>query len=91
MDHDVIPFIPANFVSFVGLVFTFGILGIVIHLVLFYQARCWQLVRDLAGQMLWDEKIRGPCIGMLRFTRDFLFGQPTTQGDEELPSGWQNE
>ena len=57
MKDNVIPFIPASFGSFVGLVFAFGILGIVMA---------------LAGRMRWDRKIRGPHLEMLRFCREFF-------------------
>jgi hypothetical protein len=87
MDQDVISFIPANFGSFLGLVFTFGVLGIAIHFVFLHQARCWHLVKDMAGHSPLNEKIRGLCITTLRFTRDFLFGQPTIQSDVEQHSG----
>ena len=64
MSKDVIPFVPASFGSFVGLVFTFGILG---------------TVMALAGQMHWDRKIRGPRLEMLRFRGDSFLDQPTRQ------------
>jgi hypothetical protein len=70
MNKDVIPFIPASFGSFVGLLFTFGVLGIVIHVVQPYQTWCWQVVMAFAGQKRWDEKIRVPHLEMLGFLGD---------------------
>jgi hypothetical protein len=89
MDKNVIPFIPASFGSFVGLVFTFSVLGIVIHIVQLYQTWCWQVVMALAGQMRWDRKIRGPRLEMLRFGRNSFLDQPTskTQRDVEDEAG----
>jgi len=90
MNKDVIPFIPASFGSFMGLVFTFGVLGIVIHIVhLYHQTWCWQVVMALAGQMRWDRKIRGPRLEMLRFRKDSFLDQPTseTQRDVEDEAG----
>jgi hypothetical protein len=78
MNKDVIPFIPANFGSFVCLILTFGVLGIVIHVVQPYRFWCWQVVMASAGQICWDRKLRGPRLKMLRFRRDsFLDQQPS--------------
>jgi len=78
MNEDVIPFIPASFRSFVGLVFAFGVLGIAIHIVQQYQTCCWQVVMALAGQKHRDGVLR---LEMLRF-----LGRWTrkTRGDVEL-------
>jgi hypothetical protein len=57
VNKDVIPFIPASFRSFVALVFTFGILGIVLHVFQLYQTWFWQVVMAFAGQKRWDVKI----------------------------------
>jgi hypothetical protein len=85
MNKDVIPFIPASFGSFVGLVFTLGGLGIVIHIVqLYYQTWFWQVVMALAGQMPWDKKIRGARRGMLRSSSDPLLNQPTTKTQRDV-------
>ena len=54
MNKDVISFIPIRFGSFVGLVFAFGVLGILIHVVLQYQNWCWQVVMTLARQRGWQ-------------------------------------
>jgi hypothetical protein len=89
MNGDVIPFIPASFGSFVGLVFTFSVLGIVIHIAQLYETWCWQVVMALAGQMRWDRKVRGPRLEMLRFRRDSFLEQSTskTQRDVENEAG----
>jgi hypothetical protein len=50
MNKDVISFIPASFGSFVGLVFVFGVLGILIHFVLQCQNWRWQGFMTLARQ-----------------------------------------
>jgi hypothetical protein len=90
MNKDVIPFIPASFGSFIGLVFIFGILGLFIHIVqLYHQTWCWQVVMALAGQIHWDRKIRGPRLEMLGFRKDPFLSQPTskTQRDVENEVG----
>jgi hypothetical protein len=69
MNHDFVSFIPANFGSFVGLVFTFSVLGIFIHVVLQYQSWCWQIAMALAGQQRWSGK-------MLRRTKQEDVEQP---------------
>jgi hypothetical protein len=85
MNKDVIPFIPASFGSFVGLVFTFGVLGIVIHIVQqYHQTWCWQVVMALAGQMPWDRKIRGPRLEVLRSSSDSSPDQPTTKPQRDV-------
>jgi len=79
MNKDVISFIPANFGSFVGLSFIFGVLGLVIHVVQLYQTCCWQVVMALVGQKRRDGKIRVPRLDsfLSRWTRK-------SQGDMEL-------
>jgi hypothetical protein len=84
MNQDVIPFIPASFGSFVGLLFIFGILGIVVHVVLLYQTWCWEVVMALAGQRRWDGKIRVPRLEILRFLGDSFLGQPTNETREDM-------
>jgi len=84
MNKDVIPFIPARFGSFVGLVFIFGILGIVIHVVQLYQTWCWQVVIAMAGQKRWDSKIRVPRLEMLRFLGNSFLGQPRNETQEDV-------
>ena len=84
MDKDVIPFIPPRFGSFVGLVFTFGVLGIVIYIVQLYQDWCWQVVMALAGQVPWDRKIRGPRLELLRSSGDSFLDQPTTKSQRDI-------
>jgi len=85
MNKDVIPFIPASFGSFVGLIFAFNVLGIVIYIVqLYYQTWCCQAVMALAGQMPWDRKIRGPRLEMLRFRKDSFLDQPTSQTQRDV-------
>jgi hypothetical protein len=79
MNKDVIPFIPASFGSFMGLVFTFGVLGIVIHVVQLYQIWCWQVLMAMAGQKRWNRKIRVPRLKMLQFHWNYFLGQPTTK------------
>jgi hypothetical protein len=85
MDRNVIPFLPASFGSFVGLIITFGILGIVIviHFVPSYHTQCWQIVGDLAWPKLWEEKTKFSWIAMLQFSRQRLIGYPITPSDEE--------
>ena len=85
MNQNVIPFIPASFGSFVGLVFTFGVLGIAIYIVqLYHQTWCWQVGMALAGQMPWDRKIRGPRLEMLRSSSDPLLDQLTTKTQRDV-------
>jgi len=74
MNRDVIPFIPASFGSFVGLLFMFNVLGIVIHVAQRYQT--WQ------G---WGKKIRGRFLEMLQFCSDSIIGQPTRRAQEDVP------
>ena len=54
MNKDFISFMPANPGSFVGLIFVFGVLGILIHIVL--QCQNWnpQVVMTLAWQRRWQ-------------------------------------
>jgi hypothetical protein len=59
MNKDVISFIPASFGSFLGLVFTFGVLGFLIHFILHYPSWCGQAVMTLAGPRCWQGMIRG--------------------------------
>ena len=54
MNSDIISFIPPNFGSFVGLVFTFGVLGICIHVILQYPSRCEHFVMTLVRRWRWD-------------------------------------
>jgi len=54
MNKDIISFMPKTPVSFVGLVFVFGVLGLLIHVVLQYQNWSWQAVMTLAGQRNWQ-------------------------------------
>jgi hypothetical protein len=85
MNKDVIPFIPASFGSFVGLVFIFGVLGIVIHIVqLYHQTWCWKVIMALAGQMRWDRKTRGPPLEILRFRKDSYLDQPTSKPQRDV-------
>jgi hypothetical protein len=88
MNKDVIP-LPASFGSFVGLVFTFGVLGTVIYIAQVHQIWCRQVVMALVGQMPWDRKIRGPRLEMLGFRRDSIHDQPIskTQPDIENEAG----
>lgn len=85
MDRNVIPFLPASFGSFVGLVITFGILGVVIHFVPLYQTRCWKVVEDFAGRRRrrWDKKIRVPWIATLGFSTTSFFRRQSYQIDLE--------
>lgn len=87
MDRNVIPFLPASFGSFVGLIITFGILGMAIAtcFVPSYHTRCWQIVGDLAWPKLLEKKTKFSYIAMLRFGRFCLFGSPITPSDEEKP------
>ncbi|PMD64753.1 uncharacterized protein K444DRAFT_659975 [Hyaloscypha bicolor E] len=54
MNRDVISFIPANFGSFISLVFGFGILGILILVMRQYEDWCWQVFMALNGQRCWQ-------------------------------------
>jgi hypothetical protein len=69
MSKDVTTFIPITFGSFIGLVFVFGALGILIQFILKYQNWGWQMVMTLARQRRWQ--------GMLLRRK--------SQGDEEQP------
>jgi hypothetical protein len=59
MNKEIISFIPASFGSFVGLVFVFGVLGILIHVVLQYQNWCWQAFVTLARLRGWQAIMSG--------------------------------
>jgi hypothetical protein len=72
MEKDVIPFIPVRFGSFVGLVFVFGVLGIVICIVQLSQVWCW------------DRRIRGPRLEMLRSGNDSSLDTPTTKPHRDV-------
>jgi len=77
MNKDVIPFIPANFASFMCLILTFSVLGIVI--VRPYRFWCWQVVMASLEQTCWDKKVRGPRLKMLRSRRDSFLDPPTSE------------
>lgn len=97
MDRNVIPFLPASFGSFVGLVITFGILGLVIHFVPLYQTRCWKVVEDFAGRRRkhWDKKVKVPRIATLKLSTTYFFRRQSFQTDLEQvqqiepPPSWQ--
>jgi hypothetical protein len=84
MNKDVIPFIPANFGSFMCLILTFGVLGVVIHVVQPYRFWCWQVVMASAGETVWNRKIRGPRLKMLRSCRDSLLDQQDMENEAGL-------
>jgi len=83
MNKDVIPFLPARFGSFVGLVFTFSVLGIVI-LVAQYRFRWWQVGIDFVEQMYWKRKIRGSRLKRLQSCGDSFVGQPTSKTQRDV-------
>lgn len=74
MNKDVIAFIPAKFGSFIGLVFMFGVLGIIIHIAQLYQTWCWQVVMDLTEKKRSDRTIKEPLLENLRSYGDFFLG-----------------
>jgi hypothetical protein len=58
LGKDIIPFIPRNFGSFIGLtIIIFVVLGALIHTV--RPLWGWQVFSGWVGHKLWDQKIRG--------------------------------
>jgi len=84
MDRQVIPFVPANFRSFIGLIFGFGALGIVINSVQLYLFRYWQAIITSA-RLGWGWLIMAPYLKIGRFYKDTFIAPPTTnpRQDEE--------
>jgi hypothetical protein len=58
LGKDIIPFIPRNFGSFIGLtIVTFVVLGALIHTV--RPLWNWQVFSGWVGHKRWDQKVRG--------------------------------
>jgi len=74
MNRDVIPFIPTNFGSFIGLIVIFGVLGVIIHTVQLYQTWCCQVFMALASQKTRNRNIRGLRLRILQSSKDSLLG-----------------
>lgn len=85
MDRNVIPFLPANFRSFVGLVSTFGFLGCVFLVAVLYHTRCWKVVEDLTAcrRQRLNNVTKGPKTETSRLALNFLFRQSVVQADVE--------
>lgn len=60
MDRKVIPFLPARFESFVGLVFIFGMIGSIIHFIPLHHNKKWKIKDIVSNEWLrwvWEKKI----------------------------------
>jgi hypothetical protein len=69
LGKDIIPFIPRNFGSFIGLtIITFVVLGALIHTV--RPLWDWQLFSGWVGHKRWDQKLREWRSSKLWITRE---------------------
>jgi hypothetical protein len=68
LNKDIIPFIPRNFGSFIGMTVTFVVLGALIHIVQLSWG--WQVFSGWVGHKRWDQKIRGWRSSKLWITRE---------------------
>ena len=75
MNKDVIPFIPRNFGSFIGLLIIFIALGVIINNV--HLSWCSEVLMYLIGEKRWYRNIRGP-----RLWCDSSYEESLIRGDD---------